>query len=96
LHLSVVKALAQGVRAMKKFDFEYTVHPKNSPKLFLDTCEMIRRALPNFRAKELLVDVDGSTIQAFAKADKVIVVCDDYDVGAVYIESDIDLKRFFE
>ena len=45
--------------------------------------------------KKLLVDVDGSLIQTFVADGKEINVYDDYDVGAVYIESAICLDLLF-
>ncbi len=39
------------------------------------------------------MDVDGSTIQIYRKDDKEVVVYDDYDVGAVFIKSDVDLSE---
>lgn len=45
---------------------------------------------------ELLVDVDGSNMQVFSYGNnKETVVYDDYDVGAVYVLSDINLDEVF-
>ena len=38
-------------------------------------------------------DVDGSTIQVFHCNEKEIVVYDDYDVGAVFVLSNVDLSQ---
>lgn len=77
------------------YKYDYTIHPENSPQIFKQTCAEIERAFPNAYKNELLVDVDGSTIQVFTENGKEIVVYDDYDVGAVFVKSEINLDLFF-
>ena len=74
----------------KKYD--YTIYPENSSAIFKETCELIEKKYPLLSKDELLVDVDGSTIQIFGVEPKEIIVYDDYDIGAVYVKSDIDLS----
>ena len=45
--------------------------------------------------KKILIDVDGSLIQIYRIPDGEIVVYNDYEVGAVYADSDIDLSALF-
>jgi len=77
---------------MKEYKYDYTIFPDNSPEKFKETCKRIENELTITKKKELLIDVDGSTIQSYYSDDKKIVVYDDYDVGVVYVLSDIDLK----
>ena len=70
--------------------FDYTVSAENDPKKFEETCFAIEKALTGFKS-ELLIDVDGTTIQIYEKSGKHIKVYDDYDVGAVYVLSDVDI-----
>ena len=74
------------------FKFDYTICPENSVKIFKEICEKLEQIFPNLKKDDLLIDVDGSTIQMYKKEDKRIVVYDDYEVGAVYIKSDIKLE----
>ena len=74
----------------KKYD--YTIYPDNNPKIFKDTCKRIEEIFPNMKKAELLIDVDGSTVQIFGEEPKEIIVYDDYDVGDVFVKSDIDLS----
>ncbi|MCD8090346.1 MAG: hypothetical protein LUD81_06960 [Clostridiales bacterium] len=76
--------------------YEYRVHTENSPKKFKEACKKIEENFPNTIKRKLLIDVDGSTIQTFTEGNKDIDVFDDYDVGAVYINSEIDLGELFE
>ena len=75
--------------------YDYTIFPDNSPKEFKKACEMIGATFPNTISHDLLIDVDGSTIQTFTQAGKDIDVYDDYDVGAVYVKSEVDLGNIF-
>ena len=79
---------------MKKiYSYDYTVSKDNSPKVFEETCKKVENAFPSADKKKLLVDVDGSTIQTYELGEKIIDVFDDYEVGAVYVKSDIDLSE---
>ena len=78
---------------MKKYD--YTIFPDNSPNEFKKACSKIESAFPNFKKNKLLIDVDGSTIQTYTKDNKDIDVYDDYDVGAVFVKSEINLDKIF-
>jgi len=73
--------------------YDYTIFPDNSPKEFKKACKMIQKALPNVTPHDLLIDVDGSTIQTFEYEGQEINVYDDYDVGAVYVISEVNLDN---
>lgn len=81
---------------MRKYAYDYTICRNNSPQVFIEACAQIETLFPNLEKKKLLIDVDGSTIQVYEKAEKKVVVYDDYDVGAVYALSDINLGEWFE
>lgn len=78
----------------KKYD--YNIAKDNSSESFKKTCAMIEQAYPQLTKDDLLVDVDGSTIQIYGTEPEEIIVYDDYDVGAVYVKSDVDLSDIFE
>lgn len=64
---------------MRKYQYNYNIHKENSPKIFKSTCEKIEAYLLGAEKNELLVDVDGSTIQVFSYGNnKETVVYDDY------------------
>ena len=71
--------------------FDYNIYPDNSPEEFKKVCKLIESQLPQAKKNKLLVDVDGSTIQTYTIGGKGIDVYDDYDVGAVFVKSDIEL-----
>ena len=72
--------------------FDYTISKDNSPKVFKDACKKISSMHPEYFMFPLVVDVDGSTLQIFQNNENEIKVYDDYDVGAVYVISDVDLN----
>ena len=80
---------------MIDFKYDYTIYPDNSPEKFKETCKIIEEKYPNALKSELLVDVDGSTIQTYTEDGKDIDIYDDYDFGAVYVKSAIDLGAIF-
>lgn len=80
---------------MTNFKYDYTIYPENSPKKFKETCKIIEGKYPNATKSKLIVDVDGSTIQTYTENGKDIDIYDDYDVGAVYVKSEINLDTIF-
>lgn len=75
--------------------YDYNVFPDNSVEKFKSTCKKIEEVFPNSIKRELLVDVDGTTIQTYTENGKDIDVFDDYDVGAVFVKSEIELNEIF-
>ena len=85
------------MRSMRKqYEFEYNVFFDNSPKEFKAACLRIEEKHPEAEKRKMLVDVDGSTIQIYCISGKEIFVFDDYEVGAVYVESDYNLDDIFK
>ena len=72
--------------------FSYNISKNADNKAFKDVCEKIKKIGDNLTKEEPIVDVDGSVIQTYTKDDKKIKVYNDYEVDAVYIDSEIDLK----
>ena len=77
-------------------EYDNTIYPDNSPEVFRRGCRNLEVALSGIERERLLIDLDGSTIQIYHVTGKdgarlEIRVYDDYDVGAVYIQSELDL-----
>lgn len=82
---------------MKDYKYEQALYRDNSPKKFNQACALIERQFPGMTKKQLLIDVDGSTIQSYTKdGEEVVIVYDDYDIGAVFALSDFDLSTVME
>lgn len=77
------------------YNYDYTICPNNSQEFFVNTCRKIENYYPDIVKEDLLTDVDGTTIQKYHIGRNEIVVYDDYEVGAVYVHSDINLESVF-
>ena len=71
--------------------FTYTVSLNADREIFRRTCLEIEK-YREIKRKELIEDVDGSQIAVFEASDGIIKVFNDYEVDAVYVDSEIDLK----
>jgi len=80
---------------MYNFLYDYTIFPDNSPKKFKETIQKIEKSHKSATKDKLLIDVDGSTVLKFVENGKTIAVYDDYDVGAVYVKSEVNLDHLF-
>ena len=78
---------------MREYKYDYTISKENDPEEFKRICSLLEHRLEGYDKAPLLVDVDGSTIQIFSKGETEILVFDDYDIGAVFVKSDIDLSE---
>ena len=73
--------------------FTYNIHKEADVKAFEEALNRIEKGVPDIRKDKLLKDVDGTLIQVYyAKGGKIKVV-NDYEVDAVYADSDIDLEN---
>ena len=73
--------------------FSYTISMEPDDTIFMNACALIDSKVSVKEKKKLLVDVDDSLIQAYDIQDGRIKIMSDYDVYAVYIDSDIDLGQ---
>lgn len=76
--------------------YDHNIHKNNSPSVFKETCKKIENAFPEAKKHNLLIDVDGTTIQTYSKDNKEIDVYDDYEVGAVFVKSEFDLSTILK
>lgn len=76
--------------------FSYTIYPNNSVERFKSACKSFESGFPDAEKKNLIVDVDGTTIQMYRVDKNEVVFFDDYDVGAVFVESDLNLSPIIE
>lgn len=74
---------------------DYPVCTVPDMEIFEKMCCKIEEVIPELEKRERLVDVDGSTFQVYANDNNKLVVKNSYYVGAVYIETDMDLDKIF-
>ena len=79
---------------MKKYD--YNICTNADEQIFENQCRALETQIPNLVKDKLLEDVDGSKTQRYYKDKKEILVKNSEYIGAVFIESEIELGHFFK
>lgn len=73
--------------------FSYNIAKNADQKAFFNTCNLIEAKIKDIKKEKLLEDVDGTQIQIFNTPEGKIKVFNDYEVDAVYIDSEKDLNE---
>ena len=76
--------------------FEYSICTVPDNDIFARQCKAIEQNIPDLQKMELIIDVDGSKIQSYIKDGKRIDVHNSNYVGAVFINSEIELTQYFK
>ena len=72
--------------------FSYNIAKSFSEKAFADACSKIESHVQGFRKEKLLEDFDGTKIQIYNTPDGKIKVYNDFEVDAVYVDSEVNLS----
>ena len=73
--------------------FSYNIAKTADSEAFKKICNTIDSKMKDNKKEQLLVDVDGTQIQIYNSSAGKIKVYNDYEVDAVYIDSDMDLSN---
>lgn len=76
--------------------FEYNICACSDEPLFISQCEAIEKNIPGISHKETLKDVTGTLVQRYTHPLGQIIVRNDKDVDALYVQSDFDLLPYFQ
>ena len=76
--------------------FDYTICNCADKALFEKQCRAIEQNVPQLQKLNLLQDVDGTLIQKYRHQKGNVVVKNDRQVDALYVQSDFDLNPYFE
>ena len=71
--------------------FTYNISKNADIKVFAGICSFIESNINIEKREDCLIDVDGSQVQIYKTAEGNIKVFNDYEVDAVYIDSEVDL-----
>lgn len=74
---------------------QYIICNQPDDEVFQRQCAVLLKHIPNLIEEATLQDVDGSIIRRFTLFDKEIIVKNDYYIGGVFIQSEINLEKFF-
>lgn len=81
---------------MMNKEFTYNIAKEADNKAFKDVCSLLMSKLENAEADKLFVDVDGTQIQVYKTPSGEIIVFNDYEVDAVYVDSDVNLNKILQ
>lgn len=76
--------------------YHYTICNVPDEELFYKQCAALEKNVPDLEKDSLLEDVDGSLTQIYRKEEKEISVHNSEYIGALYIDSEIELTQFFQ
>lgn len=76
-----------------EFKYDYTVSPDYDVEEYKKIKSRIKSHFPLFSVQEETIDsLDGDMIQVFKRGNDIIRVVNDYMVGAVYVESTVEIS----
>ena len=76
--------------------FHYNICTEPDREIFIKQCQALEKHIPGIVKGELLVDVDGSETQIYTVKGKRVTVHNSYYIGAVYIDSEVELTEYFK
>lgn len=76
--------------------FSYNIAKNADKKAFDHACALIEAKANNIKKETILVDVDGTQIQIYNTPSGSIKVYNDYDVDAVYVDSELNLDHIIQ
>lgn len=76
--------------------FSYNVSKNANKEIFDNACLLIEKTLELFEKNRILEDVDGSQIQIYNTSNGKVKVLNDYEVDAVYVDSEVNLNHIFK
>lgn len=76
--------------------FEYSICNLPDEEIFKKQCAALEKNVPGITKIYVLDDIDGSTSAFYRKDGKKITIRNSYYIGAVFIESEIELSQFFD
>lgn len=80
----------------KEYKYDYTICTEFDEDIFNQQCKALEKNIPDIIKGQFLHDVDETKIQFYNIKGKEVKVVNDFEVDAVYIDSDIELKQFFK
>ncbi len=75
--------------------YHYNVCTEADKNIFIKQCSALEKHIPNIVKKQLLNDIDGSETQIYELNGSKITVHNSFYVGAVYVDSDVELEQYF-
>ena len=74
---------------------QYTICNQPDEEIFHRQCAALEKRIPRLKLVQELRDVDGSLTRIYGKDGTRVKIKNDFYVGGVFIDSDIELEQFF-
>lgn len=71
--------------------YKYTFYKEADNEKIKEACKKLLHGVDNLIANEPIIDVDGTIIQKYTSPNGNIMVSNDYEIDAVYIDSEVNL-----
>lgn len=75
--------------------FHYNICTEPDEEIFQKQCVALEKHIPDIQKSTLLNDVDDSKTQIYYLHNKKITVHNSYYIGAVYVDSEVTLEKYF-
>ena len=75
--------------------YSYTISNEPDNAMFLKICSLIENHVSEITKEKILIDVEGSCFQRYQTPQGIIMVSNDFEVYALYVDSDIDLTNIW-
>lgn len=75
--------------------FSYGICNQADAEIFQKQCQTLEKHISSIQKGDMLTDVDGSQTQFYHIGDKEVTVHNSRYIGAVYIDSEVDLEQYF-
>lgn len=76
--------------------YQYTICNQPDEEIFWKQCSALEKHIPGLRLIDDLQDVDGNLIRIYDKDGAKIKVMNHFDLGGIFIDSEIKLEQFFK
>ncbi len=76
--------------------YRYMICDTPNEEIFYKQCDALEKNIKEIDKKDLLEDVDGSKIQVYYYNNKNIKVINSYYENELFVESEIELEKFFK
>lgn len=75
--------------------YEYNICNQADEEIFNKQCEALEKHIPDLKKGNLLSNIDGSKIQIYFLHSKKITVHNSFYIGAVFVQSEADIRKYF-
>ncbi len=76
--------------------YKYTICNQPDEEIFYQQCTALEKNIPKLKLASELSDVDGSLIRIYHMNGAQIKIKNDFYIGGVFVDSELELTQFFK